>query len=76
VLARRVPFDLWNAEIQVLQRPDKITFIDATYQFRQVRMNESHDRACDTFGVRRFLGHYEADTLVVDTVAVKLGASP
>jgi hypothetical protein len=68
-----VPFDLWNPEIQVLQRPNKITFIYASYQFRQVRMNESHPAHVIPSWYGDSVGHYERDTLVIDTIGVKIG---
>jgi len=37
---------------------------------RRVRLNEPHPFAYTSL-VRRFRGHYEGDTLVIDTVGVK-----
>lgn len=68
-----IPFDLWNPEIQMLQQPGKITFIYATYQFRQVRMNGSHPARVIPSWFGDSVGHYEGDTLVVDTIGVKVG---
>ena len=38
-----VPYILWNFEIQILQRPDKITILyNHDHEFREVRMNQTH----------------------------------
>ena len=38
-----VPYILWNFEIQILQRPDKVTILyNHDHEFREVRMNQPH----------------------------------
>jgi hypothetical protein len=38
-----VPYILWNFEIQILQRPDKITILyNHDHEFREVRMDQPH----------------------------------
>jgi hypothetical protein len=68
-----VPFDFGSPEIQMLQQPGKVTFIYLDYQFRQVRMNESHPARVIPSWFGDSVGHYEGDTLVIDTIGVKVG---
>jgi hypothetical protein len=68
-----VPFELGAPAIQMLQQPGKITYIYWTYQFRQVRMNESHPARVIPSWFGDLVGHYEGDTLVIDTIGVKVG---
>jgi hypothetical protein len=38
-----VPYIFWNFEIQILQRPDKVTILyNHDHEFREVRMNQPH----------------------------------
>ena len=73
-LQNPVPYIFWNFDIQLLQQPDKVTII---YQhdddFRQVRMNQSHPEKVIPSVHGDSIGHYEGDTLVIDTVGVKVG---
>jgi hypothetical protein len=69
-----VPYIFWNFNVQLLQQPDKVTLI---YQhdndFRVVRLNQSHPATVIPSLHGDSVGHYEGDTLVVDTVGVKVG---
>jgi hypothetical protein len=69
-----VPYLFWNFNVQILQQPDKVTFI---YQhdsdFRAVRLNRPHPVPVIPSLHGDSVGHYEGDTLVIDTVGVKLG---
>jgi hypothetical protein len=73
-LQNPVPYIFWNFDIQLLQQSGKITII---YQhdedFREVRMNQQHPAKLIPSIHGDSVGHYEGDTLVVDTVGVKLG---
>lgn len=73
-LQNPVPYIFWNFDIQLLQQPGKITII---YQhdedFREVRMNQQHPARIIPSIHGDSVGHYEGDTLVIDTVGVKLG---
>ena len=73
-LQNPVPYIFWNFDIQLLQQPDKITII---YQhdedFREIRMNQAHPARVVPSIHGDSVGHYEGDTLVIDTVGVKLG---
>jgi hypothetical protein len=69
-----VPYILWNFDIQLLQQPNKVTII---YQhdddFREVRLNQPHPAKVIPSVHGDSAGHYEGDTLVIDTVGVKVG---
>jgi len=73
-LQNPVPYIFWNFDIQLLQQPDKVTII---YQhdddFREVRMNRPHPAKVVPSVHGDSVGHYEGDTLVVDTVGIKVG---
>jgi hypothetical protein len=69
-----VPYIFWNFGIQMLQLPEKIVilyFFD--HETRQVRMNQPHPAHVTPSWNGDSVGHYEGDTLVVDTVGVKIG---
>jgi len=66
-----VPFIFFNFGMQMLQQPDKITILYAVYQFRQVRMNQPHPAVVTPSYHGDSVGHYEGDTLVIDTVGIK-----
>ena len=73
-LQQPVPYIFWNFDLQLLQQPDKVTII---YQhdndFRQVRMNQRHPEKVIPSAHGDSVGHYEGDTLVIDTVGIKVG---
>jgi hypothetical protein len=70
----QVPFVFANFGMQILQRPDKVTILyPFDHQFRQVRLNEPHPAHPTPRWYGDSAGHYEGDTLVVDTVAIKMG---
>jgi hypothetical protein len=72
-----VPYIFWNFVVQILQQKDKVTLI---YQhdsdFRQVRMNGQHPANVVPSIHGDSIGHYEGDTLVIDTVGVKTAPYP
>jgi hypothetical protein len=73
-LQNPVPYIFWNFNVQLLQQPDKVTLI---YQhdsdFRTVRLNQPHPATVVPSLHGDSVGHYEGDTLVIDTVGIKLG---
>ena len=70
----QVPFVFINYGMQVLQQPDKITILyPFDHQFRQVRMNQSHNAQATPSWYGDSVGHYEGDEMVIDTVGVKIG---
>jgi hypothetical protein len=56
-----------------MQQPDRVTIIYGGYnnEVRRVRLNEPHPSPLKSSWYGDSVGHYEGDTLVVDTVAVK-----
>jgi hypothetical protein len=70
----QVPFVLANYGMQILQQPDKVTILyPYDHQYRQVRLNEPHPVQVRPSWYGHSVGHYEGDTLVVDTVGIKVG---
>ena len=58
----------------MIQTPYKITIIYfSDHEFRQVRMNQPHPTRVAPSWYGDSVGHYEGDTLVIDTVGVKGG---
>jgi len=69
-----VPYIFWNFEIQILQRPDKVTILyNHDHEFREVRINQAHPTKVIPSAHGDSVGHYEGDALVIDTVGVKVG---
>jgi hypothetical protein len=70
----QVPFVFINYGMQILQQPDKITILyPFDHQYRQVRLNEPHPAHLEPSWYGNSVGHYEGDSLVVDTVGIKVG---
>jgi hypothetical protein len=69
-----LPFILSSNGMQMFQRPDMITMIYQTdHQIRHVRMNAQHPANVTPSWYGDSVGHYEGDTLVIDTVGIKPG---
>ncbi len=69
-----VPFVFWNIGMQMLQQKDKITILYANdHEVRHVRMNARHPAKVTPSWFGDSVGHYEGDTLVIDTVGIKVG---
>jgi len=69
-----VPFILPSNGMEMFQQPDKITIIYQTdHQVRHVRMNQPHPPKVTPSWYGDSVGHYEGDTLVIDTVGIKAG---
>ena len=70
----QVPFVFANYGMQILQQKDKVTILyPYDHQYRQVRMNQPHPEKVTPSWYGDSVGHYEGDTLVVDTVGQKAG---
>jgi hypothetical protein len=70
----RVPFVFWNMGMRMLQQPDKITFLYVfDHEVRHVRLNEPHPAQVTPSWFGDSVGHFEGDTLVIDTVGTKVG---
>jgi hypothetical protein len=73
-LQNPVPYILWNFNVYLLQQPDKVTLIyPHDSDFRVVRLNQPHPATVIPSLHGDSVGHYEGDTLVIDTVGIKLG---
>jgi hypothetical protein len=69
-----VPFIFTNDAVQLLQQPDKITMLyDEDHEVRHVHMNKPHPAQVTPSWYGDSVGHYEGDTLLIDTVGFKIG---
>jgi hypothetical protein len=69
-----VPYVFWDFLLQIFQRPDHILMIYRQgHELRRVRMNEAHPAHVAPSWYGDSVGHYEGDTLVIDTVGIKIG---
>lgn len=60
--------------LQMLQAKDQITILyNQDDQVRRIRMNSAHPAKVTPSAMGDSVGHYEGDTLVVDTIGVKVG---
>ena len=67
-----VPYIFFNFGMQMLQQLGKITILyDEDHAVRHVRMNQTHPAHVTPSWYGDSVGHYEGDTLVIDTVGVK-----
>jgi hypothetical protein len=67
-----LPYIFRDFGIQMLQQPDQITILySQDHEVRRVRMNQSHPAQVTPSWYGDSVGHYEGDTLVVDTVGIK-----
>jgi hypothetical protein len=61
-----------NPGMLMLQQPDKITIVyDTDHEIRHIRMNQPHPAKVTPSWYGDSVGHYEGDTLVIDTVGIK-----
>jgi hypothetical protein len=69
-----VPYVFWDFIVQIIQQPDKITMIYRHGdEIRRVRLNDTHPAKVTPTWYGDSVGHYEGDTLVIDTVGIKIG---
>jgi hypothetical protein len=69
-----VPFVFTNGPTQLLQQPDRVTILYGyDHQVRRVPMNQPHPAHVTPSWYGDSVGHYEGDTLVIDTVGFKVG---
>ena len=68
-----MPFIYKLGTIQMMQQPYKVTILYGGYnnEVRTVRLNEPHPSPGKPSWYGDSVGHYEGDTLVIDTVGVK-----
>jgi hypothetical protein len=68
------PYILRVQGMQMLQQRDRVTLIYVQdHQFREVRLNQPHPAHVTPSWHGDSVGHYEGDTLIVDTIGVKVG---
>ena len=69
-----VPFVLYNLGMEMLQQPKSITILYVfDHEVRHVRLNQTHPAQLTPSWFGDSVGHYEGDTLVIDTVGIKTG---
>jgi hypothetical protein len=69
-----VPFVFVNMGMQMLQQPDQVTILyNYDNQVRQVRLNQPHPAKVTPSWYGDSVGHYQGETLVIDTVGIKIG---
>jgi hypothetical protein len=69
-----VPAIFRDMTIAMLPQPDQITILyDYDHEVRRVRMNRQHPVPVTPTWYGDSVGHYEGDTLVIDTVGIKVG---
>ena len=69
-----VPFVFTTTAIQMLQQPNEITIVYfEDHEVRHVRMNQQHPARVTPSWYGDSVGSFEGDTLVIDTVGIKVG---
>jgi hypothetical protein len=69
-----VPFILGNMGMQMIQQSDRIIILyEHDHQVRHVRMNQLHPAQVTPSWYGDSVGHYDGNTLVIDTVGIKIG---
>jgi hypothetical protein len=69
-----VPFVFSDMGMQMIQEVDRVTILYVyDHQVRRVRLNAPHPAQVTPSWFGDSVGHYEGDTLVIDTVGIKVG---
>jgi len=69
-----VPYIFWDFWMEMVQKPDKVVMIYRHgNEVRWVRMNAAHPAQLTPSWHGDSVGRYEGDTLVIDTVGMKVG---
>jgi hypothetical protein len=69
-----LPFIFINPAILMIQQPTKVTiFYEHDHQVRHVYLNQAHSVHVIPSWYGESVGHYEGETLVIDTVGFKMG---
>ena len=67
-----VPYIFFQPGMEMLQRPGEIVFLYLrNHEFRRVHLNASHPAQVTPSWYGDSVGHYEGDTLVIDTIGVR-----
>jgi hypothetical protein len=73
-LQNPLPYIFWNFTVRLSQLPNKVVLTyDHDDDYRQVPLNRPHPATVIPSIHGDSVGHYEGDTLVIDTIGVKLG---
>ncbi len=68
------PYIFRVLDTQILQQPDRIVILYSfDHQVRHIRLNQPHPARVTRSWYGDSVGHFEGDTLVVDTVGIKVG---
>ena len=67
------PFIFKQFLVEIIQQPDKVMILYSgpDHEFRQVSLNEGHKQPLTASLYGDSVGHYEGDTLVIDTVGIR-----
>jgi hypothetical protein len=69
-----IPFVFTTTAIQLLEQPNEITFLYyEDHEARHVRMNGQHPKNLKPSWYGDSVGHWEGNTLVIDTVGIRIG---
>jgi hypothetical protein len=67
-----LPYIFFQVGVQVVQEPDRIVFLYfRDHEVRRVRLNGPHPAHLTPSWYGDSVGHYEGDTLVIDTVGIR-----
>jgi hypothetical protein len=67
-----MPYIFKEFFVQLIQQPDRVLlFYDGNHEIRRARLNEPHPQPLTPSWNGDSVGHYEGDTLVIDTIGVK-----
>ncbi len=70
----QMPYIFENLGVEVVQQPDKVTILyPFNHELRQIRLNVLHPAKVTPSWYGDSVGHYEGETLVIDTVGIKVG---
>jgi hypothetical protein len=73
-LQNPLPYIFWNFTLRFMQLPDKVVLVyDHDDDYREVPLNRPHPATVVPSIHGDSVGHYEGDTLVIDTVGIKVG---
>jgi len=71
------PYVLRNTEMNIVQGRDEVVLIYQTdHHVRHVRLNASHPAHLSPSWMGDSVGHYEGDTLIIDTIGIKVAPIP
>src|SRR6266581_7563697 len=67
-----MPFIYKQSTVQIIQQPDRVMMLySGNSEVRRVRLNQPHPSPLTPSWYGDSVGHYEGDTLVIDTVGVR-----